>query len=147
MRAVVQRVSSAAVGVGERLVCQMGLGLVALVGVHRGDTVEDAQKLADRIHGMRVFNDADGKINLALSAVEGEVLAVSNFTVYGDASQRRPSFTESAGYEKGLELFERFVAELRKLGVVVYTGEFGADMRVAICNEGPVTLVVETRTA
>lgn len=123
----------------------MGPGLVALVGVHRDDTIEDAQKLADRIHGMRVFNDPDGKINLALAAVDGEILAVSNFTVYGDASQRRPSFTESAGYEKGLELFDAFVAELRELGVTVHTGEFGAEMRVAICNEGPVTLVVDTR--
>lgn len=123
----------------------MGVGLVALVGVHRDDTIEDAKKLADRIHGMRVFNDADDKINLALAAVDGEVLAVSNFTVYGDASQRRPSFTESAGYGKGQELFDAFVAELRELGVKVHTGEFGAEMRVAICNEGPVTLVVDTR--
>lgn len=145
MRAVVQRVSSAAVGVGERLVCQMGVGLVLLVGVHKDDTVEDAQRLADRVFGMRVFNDADGKINLALSAVEGEVLAVSNFTVFGDASQRRPSFALSAGYEKGLELFDRFTEELEKLGVKVHKGEFGAEMRVAICNEGPVTLVVDTR--
>lgn len=145
MRAIVQRVSSAAVGVGDRLVCQMGIGLVLLVGVHKEDTVEDATKLADRVVGMRVFNDSDGKINLALSAVEGEVLAVSNFTVYGDVSQRRPTFSTSAGYEKGLELFDTFVAELRKLGVIVNTGEFGAEMRVAICNEGPVTLVVDTR--
>lgn len=145
MRAVVQRVSSAAVGVGDRLVCQMGIGLALLVGVHKDDTEEDAKKLADRVFGMRIFNDAEGKINLALSAVEGEVLAVSNFTVYGDASQRRPSFALSAGYEKGLELFNTFVDELRKMEVTVHTGEFGADMRVAICNEGPVTLVVDTR--
>jgi D-tyrosyl-tRNA(Tyr) deacylase len=141
----VQRVSSAAVGVEDRLVCQMTVGLVALVGVHRDDRPEDARKLADRIAGMRVFNDAEGKINLALAAVSGEVLAVSNFTVYGDASQRRPSFTESAGYDRGMELFDLFVEELRRLDITVHTGEFGANMRVAICNEGPVTLVVDTR--
>lgn len=145
MRAVVQRVSSAAVGVGPRVVCQMGVGLTVLVGVHKDDTEEDAQKLADRIAGMRVFNDDDGKINLALKSVGGEVIAVSNFTVYGDASQRRPSFTNSAGFEKGRELFDTFVEELRALDVTVHTGEFGAEMRVAICNEGPVTLVVDTR--
>lgn len=145
MRAIVQRVSSAAVGVGERLVCQMGLGLVLLVGIHKEDTPEDAQKLADRVFGMRIFNDADGKLNLALSAVGGEVMAVSNFTVYGDASQRRPSFTDSAGYDQGMGLFDLFVEELKALGAAVHTGEFGADMRVAICNEGPVTLVVDTR--
>jgi D-tyrosyl-tRNA(Tyr) deacylase len=123
----------------------MGIGLVLLVGVHREDTAEDARRRADRIAGMRVFNDLDGKINLALKAVGGEVIAVSNFTVYGDASQRRPSFTASAGYEQGLEMFELFVDELRALDVTVHCGEFGAEMRVAICNEGPVTLVVDTR--
>ena len=123
----------------------MAEGLTLLVGVHRDDTEEDARKLADRIAGMRVFNDDDGKINLALKAVGGEVMAVSNFTVYGDASQRRPSFTESAGYEEGKELFDKFVEELRGFGLTVHTGEFGAEMRVAICNEGPVTLVVDTR--
>ncbi len=101
MRAVVQRVSSAAVGVGERVVSQMGIGLALLVGVHRDDTADDARKLADRIAGIRIFNDEEGKINLALKAVGGQVLAVSNFTVYGDASQRRPSFGQSAGYEVG----------------------------------------------
>lgn len=140
-----QRVSSAAVGVGDRVVCQMGIGLTLLVGVHRDDTEEDARKLADRIAGMRVFNDDEGKINLALKAVGGEVIAVSNFTVYGDASQRRPSFIASAGFERGRELFDGFVEALRGLGVTVHTGEFGAEMRVAICNEGPVTLVVDTR--
>ncbi|MBC8063635.1 MAG: D-tyrosyl-tRNA(Tyr) deacylase [Chlorobia bacterium] len=145
MRAVVQRVSSAAVGVGERLVSQMGIGLALLIGVHRDDAEEDARKLADRVVGMRIFNDADGKINLALKAVEGQIMAVSNFTVYGDASQRRPSFGESAGFEKGKELFDKFVEEVRNLGVTVHTGEFGSEMQVAICNEGPVTLIVDTR--
>lgn len=145
MRAIVQRVSSAAVGVNERLVSQIGNGLVVLVGVHREDTPEDASKLANRIAGMRIFPDDQGKMNLAIGDASGSVLAVSNFTVYGDASQRRPSFALSANYEVGMELFDRFVQELRQLDVPVETGEFGAEMRVAICNEGPVTLVVDTR--
>ena len=145
MRAVVQRVSAASVEIDGKTVAKIGVGLALLVGIHRDDTRDDARKLADRIAGMRVFNDADGKINLALKAVEGEVVAVSNFTVYGDASQRRPSFTLSAGFEQGSELFDRFVEELRALGVVVHTGVFGGDMRVTICNDGPVTLVVDTR--
>ena len=145
MRAIVQRVSSAAVGVDERLVSQIGNGLVVLVGVHRDDTLEDAKKLANRIAGMRIFPDDQGKMNVALAEASGSVLAVSNFTVYGDASQRRPSFVLSASYELGMELFDRFVQELRQLEVPVETGEFGAEMRVAICNEGPVTLVVDTR--
>ncbi len=145
MRAIVQRVSSAAVGVGERVVAQIGIGLLLLVGVHKDDTKEDAVKLADRIVGMRVFNDAEGRININLAAVEGEVIAVSNFTVYGDVSQRRPSFSNSAGFEQGRELFDKFVEVLRDMDVKVQTGEFGADMRVAICNDGPVTLVVDTR--
>lgn len=145
MRAIVQRVSSAAVGVDERLVSQIGVGLVLLVGVHKDDTDEDCAKLADRIAGMRVFDDGDGKINLNLAAVNGQVLAVSNFTVYGDVSQRRPSFGDSAGFERGKELFDKFVAVLRQMDITVETGEFGASMRVAICNEGPVTLLVDTR--
>lgn len=145
MRAVVQRVSAASVEIDGKTVAKVGVGLALLVGIHRDDTRDDARKLADRIAGMRVFNDADGKINLALKAVEGEVVAVSNFTVYGDASQRRPSFTQSARFEQGNELFDRFVEELRALGVVVHTGVFGGDMRVTICNDGPVTLVVDSR--
>ena len=145
MRAIVLRVSSAAVGVDERLVSQIGNGLVVLVGVHRDDSLEDAKKLANRIAGMRIFPDDQGKMNVALAEASGSVLAVSNFTVYGDASQRRPSFALSASYELGMELFDRFVQELRQLEVPVETGEFGAEMRVAICNEGPVTLVVDTR--
>jgi D-tyrosyl-tRNA(Tyr) deacylase len=116
-----------------------------LVGIHRDDTEADAAKLADRVVGMRIFNDADGKLNLSLKQVNGEILAVSNFTVYGDARQRRPSFGQSAGFEAGRELFEAFVREVEKLDVKVQTGEFGAEMRVAICNEGPVTLIVDTR--
>jgi D-tyrosyl-tRNA(Tyr) deacylase len=145
MRAVVQRVSAASVETEGKLIAEIGVGLLLLVGIHRDDDSTDALKLADRVVGARIFNDPGGRINLALKAVDGEVLAVSNFTVYGDASQRRPSFTMSAPYERGRELFEEFVSAVRNLGVTVKTGEFGAEMSVAICNQGPVTLIMDTR--
>lgn len=131
--------------IDDKVVGEIGIGLLLLVGIHREDTEEDARKLADRVVGMRIFNDAEGKINLAVKAVEGSILAISNFTVYGDPSQRRPSFTASAGFEAGKALFDRFLEELRKLEINVETGEFGADMKVALVNDGPVTLVADTR--
>ncbi len=145
MRAVVQRVSSASVTIGDREVARIGIGLALLVGIHRDDDETDVVKMADRIKGMRIFNDAAGKINLNLEAVGGSVLAVSNFTVYGDSSQRRPNFTLSSGFEKGEMLFGKLVERLREARVHVETGEFGADMQVNIVNDGPVTLVVDTR--
>ena len=148
MKAVVQRVSCAKVTVGGKTVGQCGPGFVLLVAAGRDDTETNAMKMADRIWGMRVFPDAEGKMNLNLRDWEKSqdatnVLAVSNFTVYGDASQRRPSFGAAAGYEEGERLFELFVAELRALGARVETGVFGADMQVELSNDGPVTLVVE----
>jgi D-tyrosyl-tRNA(Tyr) deacylase len=153
MRAIVQRVSSASVmAEGLELATCRG-GLVLLVGVHKDDTPEDAKRLADRIYGLRIFSDLEGKINLSLSQAQAldasrefSVLAVSNFTVYGDATKsRRPSFLQSAGYEVGRSLFEAFVVELTQLGAIVGVGKFGADMKVALVNDGPVTLVVDTR--
>jgi D-aminoacyl-tRNA deacylase len=148
MRAVVQRVSRAAVRVDGRVVGRCGVGLLLLVAAHRDDTQAEAAKLADRVAGLRIFNDAEGKMNLALadldSALEAGVLAVSNFTVYGNtAKNRRPSFVESAPYERGKELFERFVAELAARGVRVETGVFGAHMEVEMVNDGPVTVLLD----
>lgn len=101
--------------------------------------------MADKIQGLRIFNDAEGKMNLALSDVGGSVLAVSNFTVYGEtAKNRRPSFIESAPYAEGETLFNAMVEELRTRGVTVQTGIFGADMKVSLVNDGPVTVIVET---
>lgn len=142
MRAIVQRVSRARVTVDGQVVGEIGTGLLALVGAHKDDTEQNAKKLADRVAGLRVFNDADGKMNLALPQ-PAAVLAVSNFTVYGDPSQRRPSFTSAAPYERGKELFEAFLADLKALGVHVEAGVFGADMQVELTNDGPVTLVVD----
>ena len=140
----------ASVRVGGREVGRCGPGLLLLVGVHRDDTEANATKLADRVLGLRIFNDPEGKMNLAIrdfplpeGGFELEILAVSNFTVYGDAKGRRPSFTASAPFETGRDLFDRFMAELRIQGAAAQNGEFGADMRVSLVNDGPVTLVVD----
>lgn len=144
MRAVVQRVLSAEVAVEGEVVGKCGRGLLLLVAAHREDTAANAAKLADRIAKLRIFNDSEGKMNLALADVEGEVLAVSNFTVYGEtAKNRRPSFIQAAPYDAGQELFEAFLNELRRLGMPVETGIFGADMKVSLVNDGPVTVIVE----
>ncbi len=146
-----QRVASARVEVGGVVVGRCGRGLVVLVAAHREDTLADAAKLAQRIVGMRIFNDADGKMNLNLEQVEAEhpsdeanILAISNFTVYGDTAQsRRPSFTAAAGFELGQSRFAAFLSALADQGARVETGEFGADMQVHLVNDGPVTLVIE----
>jgi D-tyrosyl-tRNA(Tyr) deacylase len=147
MRAVVQRVERAAVIVDGRTVGCCGPGLLVLLGVHRDDEPSQARKMADRIAGMRVFPDADGRMNLTLASLPDDglprVLAIPNFTVHGDSSQRRPSFTGSAGFAKGRELFGLFVEELRALGVPTDTGEFGAHMHIELVADGPVTLVVD----
>lgn len=129
-----------------------GQGFVVLVGAHRDDTAGAAVKLADRVWGMRVFSDAEGKMNLALKDLPKDrrvgILAVSNFTLYGDPSKnRRPSFVQSAPYDQGKELFDRFVEELRGLGCEVETGVFGAHMTVESVCDGPVTLIVDVPPA
>lgn len=147
MRAIVQRVSSGQVSVEGQVVGRCGVGLVVLAAVHRDDTEATVRKCADRIAGLRIFNDEAGKMNLAIPASTGlpQILAISNFTVLGDAMKsRRPSFTDSAGYEQGKALFENFVKALREAGLLVDTGIFGADMQVELVNDGPVTLVIET---
>lgn len=155
MKGVVQRVSRAHVTVEGRRVGEIGPGLVVFVAAHRDDTEREAAKLADRVVGCRIFNDSQGRMNLSLrdlwaasdsatSADRPGVLVVSNFTVYGDTTQRRPSFVLSAPYERGQELFDRFVAELENLGCPVQTGVFGAHMDVEMVNDGPVTVIVES---
>jgi len=146
MRAIVQRVSSASVAIEGQLAGEIGVGFVLLVGVHRSDTEANAIALADRVAGLRILSDESGKMNLALGAIDppGEILAISNFTVYGDPSKsRRPSFTDSAPFDLGMALFDRFLVELRKRVAKVETGEFGADMEVQLVNDGPVTLIVD----
>lgn len=124
-----------------------GPGFLLYVAAHREDTQANASKLADRVFGMRVFPDAEGKMNLALRDLEPSlqprVLAISNFTLYGDATQRRPSFVAAAPYEAGKSLFEAFVEALRGFGVVVETGVFGAEMEVESTNLGPITVIAD----
>lgn len=144
MRAVVQRVSEASVNVDGATVGRCGVGLLVLVAAHRDDTEANADKLADRVAGLRIFSDSEGKMNLSLADVEGSVLAISNFTLYGDATKnRRPSFIDSAPYADGERLYEAFIAALARRGVPVETGVFGAHMDVSLVNDGPVTIVLD----
>ncbi len=145
MRAVVQRASRAKVTVDNLLVGCIGRGLVVLLGVSESDTALDAEYLADKITELRAFNDADGKMNLALGDVGGAVLAISQFTLYGDCRRgRRPSYTEAARPEKAEALYERFVRRMIENGVPVQTGVFGAMMQVELVNDGPVTLMLDS---
>jgi D-tyrosyl-tRNA(Tyr) deacylase len=144
MRIVLQRVSRAGVTINGAAVASIGKGVLLLVGVHRDDTAEAAARLAAKCASVRIFPDAEGRMNLSLGEVNGEALAVSQFTLFGDCTRgRRPSFIDAAGPEKGKELYGLFVAELRKLVPKVETGVFGAMMEVELVNDGPVTLILE----
>jgi D-tyrosyl-tRNA(Tyr) deacylase len=145
MRAVLQRVSRARVRVGEEVVGEVGPGLLVLLAVAPTDTPEQARWLADKVVGLRLFADADGKMNLGVADVGGGVLVVSQFTLYGDCRKgRRPSFLGSAGPDLAVPLYETFVEAVRAQGVPTATGRFGAMMMVELVNDGPVTLIVET---
>jgi len=146
MRAVVQRVTAASVRVGDRVVGEIGPGLVALIGVARDDEAADAEVLATKIAGLRVFDDGAGVMNLSLADVGGAVLAISQFTLYGDARRgRRPSFIEAAPSDKARPLFDEVVHRLRDAGLHTQTGEFGAEMFVTLTNDGPVTILLDSR--
>jgi len=144
MRVVLQRVSRASVRIAGSVVGRVERGFCLLVGFTHSDTPEQVLWMADKIAGLRVFGDAEEKMNLALADVGGGCLVVSQFTLYGDTAKgRRPSFVDAARPEVAIPLYERFVTELRARGIPVETGEFGAMMEVEILNEGPVTLVLE----
>ena len=131
-----------------RVVGEIGLGLLALIGVAADDTEEDAKTIALKIAGLRIFNDDAGAMNLALADVGGAVLAVSQFTLYGDVRKgRRPSFVDAAPGEAARPLFDRVVELIRREGCTVQTGVFGATMRVTLTNEGPVTILLDSRKA
>ena len=145
MRAVLQRVSQARVKVDGRVTGEIGSGLLVLLGVAKTDDSAAAGQLAAKIHGLRLFNDADQKMNLSLAEVGGAVLAVSQFTLYADCRKgRRPGFDRAAPAEQARALYEEFVAALRGLGARVETGVFQAMMEVELVNEGPVTVLVDT---
>lgn len=144
MRVLLQRVSRAEVRVGDRVTGAIGRGFVLLVGFTHADTEAAVTWMADKVAGLRLFTDAEGKMNLGLDEVDGAVLVVSQFTLYGDAQKgRRPSFIDAARPELAVPLYERFIAMLRERGLRVETGEFGAMMDVELVNDGPVTLQLE----
>lgn len=144
MRVVLQRVSRAEVRIEGKVVGRIGRGLLLLVGFRREDGPDTIEWMADRVRGLRIFPDDAGKMNLSLDEVRGELLVVSQFTLYGDTRKgRRPSFVEAAPPEIAIPLYEAFIEALRSSGCPVATGEFGAMMDVDLVNEGPVTLLLE----
>jgi D-tyrosyl-tRNA(Tyr) deacylase len=148
MRAVVQRVSRAQVAVNGEITGQIGLGLLVLLGVGRDDANADATYLVEKIAGLRVFEDAQGKMNLSVQEVGGSVLAVSQFTLYGDVRRgKRPSFDAAAPPEKARQLYEFFVDQIRAAGLPCETGRFQEMMNVELVNEGPVTILLDSDKA
>lgn len=145
MRAVIQRVTRARVTVDDRVVGEIGTGLVVLLGVARNDTKSDADYLASKIVALRIFDDVDGKMNVSVKDVGGELLVVSQFTLYGDTRRGlRPSWSDAAPPEIAEPLYNYFVESSRKLIQPVETGSFRAMMRIELVNDGPVTLIVES---
>ena len=144
MRAVLTRVTEASVSISGSTVAEIGQGCLVLLGVHTEDKPEQAAKMADRIAGLRIFEDEGGKMNRNLAAVGGAVLLVSQFTLYADTRSRRPGFTAAARPDVAVPLYEQVIADLRGRGFHVETGVFGADMAVQSVNDGPVTILLET---
>ncbi|AEP87603.1 D-aminoacyl-tRNA deacylase [Bacillus spizizenii] len=146
MRLVVQRVTKASVTVDEEVVGQIGQGLMVLVGITHDDTEEDAAYLADKVVHLRIFDDSEGKMNLSLLDIGGEILSVSQFTLYGDTRKgRRPNYMNAAKPDKALGLYEKWNDLLREKGIKVETGTFGAMMDVQLTNSGPVTLIMDSK--
>ena len=146
MRAVVTRVSSASVAIGGETVGAIEKGYLVLLGIGPNDTAAAADKLAEKICNLRVFEDENGKMNLSLEQVGGSLLVVSQFTLYADTSSRRPGFTGAAKPDQAIPLYEKFMAHCRERGFTVEHGEFGADMQVDSCNDGPVTILYDTES-
>ena len=146
MRAVVQRVKESSVKADNEIIGRIDKGLLVLLGVAKGDTSSDAEYLATKIVNLRIFEDDDAKMNRSLLSIGAKMLVVSQFTLLGDCRKgRRPSFAAAAGPTKALELYDNFVQQVRRLGISVETGRFQAMMDVALINDGPVTLVLESR--
>ena len=144
MRAVTTRVSEASVSVGGNILGSIGRGYLVLLGIGPADTEKEAVHLAEKICNLRVFEDENGKMNRSLSQVGGEILAVSQFTLYADLKSRRPGFSHAAKPEAAIPLYEKFMEKCRDMGFRVEHGEFGADMQVFSVNDGPVTLIFDT---
>ncbi|HEY4532616.1 MAG TPA: D-aminoacyl-tRNA deacylase [Fusobacterium sp.] len=146
MKAVIQRVQYASVTVEGHTIGKIQKGFLVLLGITHTDTEEDARWLANKIRDLRVFEDENGKMNLSLEEVRGEVLVVSQFTLYGNCRKgRRPAFIEAAKPEIAIPLYEMFLKTFASFGIKTETGEFGADMKVELLNDGPVTLIIESK--
>ncbi len=147
MRVVLQRVSHASVTVEEKVIGQIQRGFLLLVGVTHDDAMEDMEYLVRKIVQMRIFEDEEGKLNRSIQDVGGEILSVSQFTLYADTKKgNRPSFSKAAPGDVALEMFEQFNGLLRDTGIPVETGQFGADMKVELLNDGPVTILLDSKT-
>lgn len=146
MRAVVQRVTSSKVVVDDKVIGEIGKGLNILIGISKEDTEEDLLYLRDKIINLRIFEDENNKMNLSLLDVKGEILVISQFTLYGDCRKgRRPNFMEAEGGDRAKAFYERFIDLLKENNIKVETGEFGAHMKVDIQNDGPVTLILDSK--
>ena len=146
MRAVVQRVTSSSVSVNENIIGEIGIGFNVLIGISKDDTVEDLNYIKDKIINLRVFHDENDKMNLSLLDIKGEILVISQFTLYGDCRKgRRPNFMEAQGGIDANKLYEEFLEILKTSDLKVECGEFGADMKVQINNDGPVTILLDSK--
>ena len=146
MRAVIQRVSQAEVVIDQKSVGKIEQGFMILLGIHETDTTEDVAYLVRKISKLRVFEDDGGKMNLSIQEIQGSILSVSQFTLYADTKKgNRPSFIEAARPEAAIPLYEAFNQQLKELDIPVETGEFGADMAVSLINDGPVTIIIDTK--
>ncbi|NLM20811.1 MAG: D-tyrosyl-tRNA(Tyr) deacylase [Peptococcaceae bacterium] len=148
MRCVIQRVSKASVQVENETIAQINHGILALVGIGREDSLKDLQWMAEKLSGLRIFEDEQGKMNLSLLDVQGEMLLVSQFTLYGDCRKgKRPSFTEAAAPQEAEKLFNELVNAVRQKGIPVKTGKFQAEMAVELINQGPVTIILDSNNS
>ena len=146
MRAVVQRVKTASVRVEGETIGEIGAGLLVLLGIEKGDSAEDIGYICSKLAGLRIFEDPDGKMNLSMTEVGGSILLVSQFTLLGDCRKgRRPSFFAAMGPEEALPIYENCIAALKEQGIPVATGSFGAEMEVGLVNDGPVTVLLDSR--
>lgn len=145
MRAILQRVLNASVKVDGQTIGEIGKGLLVFLGVGEGDTENDLKYIADKCIGLRIFSDEEDKMNLSLTDVGGQMLVISQFTLYGDCRKgRRPSFSASMEPVKAKEMYERFIEYIKEAGIKTEHGEFGADMKVELINDGPVTLMLDS---